>query len=99
MGQVIWVCRDMNAALLKRLFGALQKGQSEDVAALCGKIVESERRRGHKKLAAELERLVPIPKGLHASDTARTSASVGSDTRALAPLPLSRRDSAPLVQV
>lgn len=87
----------MNAALLKRLFGALQKGQGEDVAALCNKIVESERRRGHKKLAAELERLAP--NATDGSETAKTAAASRPDSRSLAPLPVSRRDSAPLVQV
>ena len=73
----------MNAALLKRLFGALQKGQGEDVAALCSKIVESEKRRGHKKLAAELERL--IPNGPGGSDTTKAATAAKPDSRALAP--------------
>jgi SpoVK/Ycf46/Vps4 family AAA+-type ATPase len=82
----------MNAALLKRLFGALQKGQGGDVAVLCERIIEDERRRGHKKLANELERLAPI-------EQKQDGPTTGLDTRALAPLPLSRREVTALVQV
>lgn len=84
----------MNATLLKRLFSALQKGQEKDVAVLCEKIVEDQKRLGHRRLAGELERLSPkleSKSGKHVLPD--------SSTTALTPLPLSRRDSSPLVQV
>jgi len=85
----------MNATLLKRLFGALQKGQGRDVSAVCDKIIEDARRRGHKKLATELERLAPA-----ADKSGGEPGSVTQpDSRALAPLPLNRREVAALVQV
>jgi SpoVK/Ycf46/Vps4 family AAA+-type ATPase len=85
----------MNATLLKRLFGALQKGQGRDVSAVCEKIIEDERRRGHKKLATELERLAPNGE----KSSGETPLSTGLESRALAPLPLSRREVTALVQV
>jgi len=85
----------MNATLLKRLFGALQKGQGRDVATLCEKIIEEERRRGHKRLATELQRLAPNGKTIGFEGVQPPA----SENRALAPLPLSRRDIAALVQV
>ena len=85
----------MNASLLKRLFSALQAGQAEDVTLLCAKIIDEQKRLGHRKLASELEGLVPRVNPGVPSVPSRPQHS----PHTLAPLPLSRRDSSPLVQV
>ena len=82
----------MNTVLLRRLFSAIQTGNPGDVEALCRRIVEHERTRGHKNVAEDLERILDAPTKKGAPKTHETPAG-------LAPLPLSRRDSAPLVHV
>lgn len=75
----------MNSTLLKRLFRVLQTGSASEVRSVCKRIVEEEKKRGHIKVAKELEEIL--------------SASVGAptDQARLKPLPTSRRDSAPLL--
>jgi len=48
----------MNNALLRRLFSAIQTGSAGDVEALCRRIVEDERTRGHKNVAEDLQRIL-----------------------------------------
>jgi len=79
----------MNAALLKRLFRAIQSGSRPDVDALCQRVVDEQKKHGHGRVAEELERILSgtaIPK------------SPATQPGTLSPLPTSRRDSAPLVQ-
>lgn len=76
----------MNAILLKRLFRAIQSGSSPDINTLCERIVEDEKRRGHRQIAEDLEGILKERK----ATSART-------TPGLVPLPTNRRDSAPLV--
>jgi SpoVK/Ycf46/Vps4 family AAA+-type ATPase len=78
----------MNSVLLKRLFSAIYTGKPDDVGALCRRIVEDERKRGHSHVAQDLERIVEV-------ETKRRA----EHTRGLSPLPTSRRESAPLVHV
>jgi SpoVK/Ycf46/Vps4 family AAA+-type ATPase len=82
----------MKADLLKRLFDAVQLRSGKDLVAVCELIVEDERRRGHERLASELERSLQENK---------EPASKKSDlsTFGLKTLPASRRDAAPLVHV
>ncbi len=82
----------MKAALLKRLFSAVQMGSERDVVAVCKHIVEDEKRIGHMSLAKDLE------KSLEVAERQRPSPKFAGGN-ALAGLPFSRRDSAPLVQV
>ncbi|QYY37322.1 ATP-binding protein [Ruficoccus sp. ZRK36] len=78
----------MKATLLKRLFASVQAGSDLDLKAVCRAIVADEKRLGHTKLAEDLERKL-----------AKADAKQSAPIRKLAPLPSTRRDSAPLVQV
>ncbi|MCF3652462.1 AAA family ATPase [Synoicihabitans lomoniglobus] len=77
----------MKATLMKRLFRVLKDGSSPDVNAICRRIVDEEKKRGHNQVAKELEQILaqtPIaPKRLAPAS--------------LSPLPTNRRDSAPLL--
>jgi SpoVK/Ycf46/Vps4 family AAA+-type ATPase len=79
----------MNAALLKRLFRAIQSGSRPDVDALCRRVVDEQKNHGHDRVAEELERI------LSAMPTPR---SFAEQRGTLSRLPTSRRDSAPLVE-
>ncbi len=76
----------MNANILKRVVRAIADGSQSDLDRLADKIVEAERRTGHKKLADQLEAILkqPRPRGNgHAP-------SIAGDQN-LKELPLSRR--------
>ena len=79
----------MNSQLLKRLFRAIQSGSGPAVEVLCRKVVEEEKKVGHRKVAEELERILERPP--HAS-------APSAAPRELTALPTSNRDSAPLLQ-
>lgn len=83
----------MKAALLKRLFASVLNESNPDLNAICRVIVEDEKRRGHTKLASELE--ASLAKAGSTTPTRRNSPR----TSKLNTLPSSKRDSAPLVQV
>ncbi len=79
----------MNATLIKRLFRVIQSGSPSDVEVLCRRIIDEERKRGHGRVAQELEQILGdkrLPKSAPVTDS-------------LQPLPTSRRNDAPLVQV
>ncbi|MBI3652112.1 MAG: ATP-binding protein [Acidobacteria bacterium] len=76
----------MNADILKRVVRAIANGQHSDLDRLADKIVEAERRTGHKKLADELEAILKQPRPQR--DDQR---SIASPDRKLKELPLSRR--------
>ena len=77
---------DMNSDMLKRLIQAIALESQDDLARLAAKIVDSERRRGHGRLAETLESIL--------TDTGkkrqRPRAGVDSD-RSIRELPISRR--------
>lgn len=75
----------MNATLLKRLFRAIHSGSSTEVSALCGRIIDDEKRLGHGQVAEELQAILQKPRLQPA------------ETDSLTRLPTSRRDSAPLL--
>lgn len=77
----------MNAEILKRVVRAIADGSQEDLERLAGKIVESERKTGHVKLAAQLEAILKQAKPARASPV-QENPEVG---RSLAALPISRR--------
>jgi len=77
----------MNATLLKRLFTAIQKGLDRDVTALCERIAQEEKKRGHKRVALELEQIV------------REMGAKAAPEPTLSALPMSKREATPLVQV
>lgn len=76
----------MNADIIRRVVRAIADGSQDDLARLATKIVDTERRTGHRKLADELDsilrqsrhRLVPKQEGLNGD-------------RKLKELPMSRR--------
>ncbi len=78
----------MNATLLKRLFRVLQEGTPSDVHTICRRIVEDEKKRGHRQVARELEEIL---------DASKTTAASPSKSTGLSSLPTNRRDSAPLL--
>lgn len=78
----------MNAILMKRLFRVIQEGSSPEIETICRRIVEEQRKQGHKRVANQLEEIL----------TQRPSSAVPNLSGNLRRLPTSRRDSAPLVQ-
>lgn len=79
---------------MKRLFAAMQKGQEEDIAAISKQIISDERKRGHSRLAADLEGIVRSKETMIQKQPAQWRSE-----SALGALPSSKRESAPLVQV
>lgn len=79
----------MNADILKRVVRAIADGSQNDLDRLADKIVDSERKTGHVKLAAQLEAILkqPRPKRL----TAPPIPPIADIERTLKELPLSRR--------
>ena len=77
----------LKSALLKRLFVAIQGNDPREVEALCRRIVQDERQRGHGQVAAELDKIL----------TASAPPKAPTVPGTLTTLPTSRRDAAPLV--
>jgi ATP-dependent 26S proteasome regulatory subunit len=78
----------MNAVLLKRLFRVIQTGSGPDVASICRRIVEDEKKLGHTRVAEELEKILK-------DERKALAPHFPSD---LSRLPSNRRDLAPLFQ-
>jgi SpoVK/Ycf46/Vps4 family AAA+-type ATPase len=76
----------MNADILKRIVRAIADGSQRDLERLAEKVVESERRTGHTKLAEQLEAILKKPRLVKNGG----AASVEGD-RSMKELPLSRR--------
>lgn len=76
----------MNADIIRRVVRAIADGSQKDLDRLADKIVESERRTGHVKLAAQLEAILKQPKRRQPSISPK--ADIGCT---LKELPLSRR--------
>lgn len=76
----------LNADILKRVVRAIADGSQSDLDRLAEKIVEAQRRTGHRKLADQLESILkqPRPGGNGHAPTAEV-------VRSLSELPLSRR--------
>lgn len=83
----------MNANILKRVVRAIATGSQSDLDRLAGKIVETERRTGHTKLADELESILRQPR-----PRANGQRAFDGD-RSLKELPLSRRHGESLATV
>ena len=81
----------MNADLLRRLIRAIASGKREDIGRMAEKAVEAERRRGHVRLAEELEHI------LAGSNAAESKRSPNQTPSSLRELPLSRRQGEQLV--
>ncbi len=76
----------MNADILKRIVRAIADGSQSDLERLAQKVVESERRTGHTKLAEQLDAILKKPRLVKNGN----SSSIDSD-RSMKELPLSRR--------
>lgn len=76
----------MNADIIRRVVRAIADGSQNDLARLAEKIVEAERRTGHKKLADQLEAILKQPRPRTNGRAPKTD-----DERHLKELPLSRR--------
>jgi SpoVK/Ycf46/Vps4 family AAA+-type ATPase len=76
----------MNADILKRVVRAIADGSQNDLERLADKIIETERRTGHKRLADQLEAILkqPRPEG-------NGHRATGDVDRKLTELPVSRR--------
>jgi SpoVK/Ycf46/Vps4 family AAA+-type ATPase len=84
----------MKSSVMKRLFAAIRKGEDEDIDAISKQIISEERKRGHGRLARELEAIV------RSKETLITKAPTQwNRDYSLSALPFSKRESAPLVQV
>ncbi|MBX3387175.1 MAG: ATP-binding protein [Phycisphaeraceae bacterium] len=85
----------MNADILKRLIRAIADGSQPDLDRLAQKVVDAERKTGHRRLADQLEAILsdakrrPGPHGLQSSDRAST----------LRELPQSRRHGEQLATI
>lgn len=75
----------MNADILKRVVRAIADGSPNDLRAVATKIVETERRLGHKRLATELEAILRQPQNEYGSSSRLPS------PRSINQLPVSRR--------
>ena len=76
----------MNSDILKRVVSAIVDGSQDDLHRLADKIVESERRIGHTKLADELQAILKQPRPRHNGHPPKTVAAAP-----LHELPTSRR--------
>ena len=76
----------MNADILKRIVRAIADGSQRDLERLAEKVVESERRTGHTKLADQLEAILKKPRLVK-----NGNASPVEGDRSMRELPLSRR--------
>jgi SpoVK/Ycf46/Vps4 family AAA+-type ATPase len=83
----------MNAELLKRIVRAMASGSAEDLDQLAHKVVETERKSGHAKLAEELETILKRPRKV------RGSRAPTDTDRAFQELPVSRRNQELLLTV
>lgn len=88
----------MKSDLLKRLIAAIAMESQEDLDKLANTIVKSERKRGHNKLAEELDRILSETQPLTKSPSPKKSRGKISD-REVRSLPVSRRDQALLATV
>src|SRR5579884_28013 len=78
----------MNADILKRVVRAIADGSQNDLDRLANRIVESERRTGHGKLADQLEAILRQPRKRVNGHT-----PTGDSDRKLTELPLNRRNA------
>lgn len=76
----------MNADILKRMVRAIADGSHTDLERIARRVVDSERKNGHGKLADQLEEILNKPK------PKRNGSGIAPESdRALSELPLSRR--------
>ena len=76
----------MNADILKRMARAIADGSQSDLERIARRVVESERKSGHEKLAAQLEEILDKPRTKRNASVRTTKPEHG-----LSELPTSRR--------
>lgn len=76
----------MNADILKRMVRAIADGSQSDLERIARRVVDSERKSGHDKLASQLEEILSKPKPKRNGSSGTTEAN-----RGLSELPTSRR--------
>ena len=78
----------MNADIVTRVVRAIVDGSQNDLDRLAEKIVDAERRAGHKRLADQLEAILKLPRKRNTGNPPS-----GDSDRKLTELPLSRRNA------
>ena len=78
----------MNADIVTRVVRAIVDGSQNDLDRLAEKIVDAERRAGHKRLADQLEAILKLPRKRNNGNPPS-----GDSDRKLTELPLSRRNA------
>lgn len=81
----------MNAELLKRLFRAIASSDNEAIDKLMFMTIEEERKKGHTRVAEQLENITKNRK--------RSTSNISDELRPLSELPRSKRLENPLVTV
>ena len=84
----------MNADIIKRIVRAIADGSQADLERLAHKVVEAERKRGHTRLAEQLETILNQPR-----PNKRSARSTTDSDRSFKELPLSRRHGEMLATV
>jgi len=79
---------------MKRLFAAIRNGQDDDIVTISKQIILDERKRGHSRLATDLEAIIRSKETM----ISKTATQWKSD-QTLSSLPFSKREAAPLVQL
>jgi SpoVK/Ycf46/Vps4 family AAA+-type ATPase len=85
----------MNADLLKRLVRAIADGSHDDLHRLAHKVVDTERRSGHARLADDLDAILKQPR----KKTPNGHAPITDADRSVRELPISRRQRELLVSI
>ena len=85
----------MNADLLKRLVRAIADGSQDDLHRLAHKVVDTERRSGHARLADDLDSILKQPR----KKPSNGHAPVTDGNRSIRELPISRRHRELLVTI
>ncbi len=84
----------MNADLLKRLVRAIANGSQDDLTRLARKVVDSERRSGHARLADDLDSILSHPR-----KASNGHAPATDGDRSIRELPISKRQRELLVTI
>jgi SpoVK/Ycf46/Vps4 family AAA+-type ATPase len=85
----------MNAELLKRLVRAIADGSQDDLDRLAQKVVDTERRSGHARLADDLDAILKQPR----KTSPRSRSPLTDASRSIKELPINRRQRELLVTI
>jgi hypothetical protein len=85
----------MNAELLRRLVRAIADGSQDDLDRLVHKVVDTERRSGHMRLADDLDAILKQPR----KKPSNRQTPITDGNRSVKELPISRRQRELLVSI